>query len=960
MIQVNLGHHMLHLRLLILLICSCLFSRATTADLIDPWSDLRPEHAVRCLVALRPALDRTPDDQHLLGQAIAAYVTLCLYAHPERDGTFGPWLDYARTLVERRRKARGGTEPATIEAAASELWVRLITGDATGVLTELDRLPRDPASQHAVVLRALASSDWRPLAASPLRGALIDYAGMTLFHRTLARRFGYHVEDDGDVVEAGDHRLMDPYVACSSYWLVNPRPNHVKSLPGEAVAGIALLLRGSQIDDATAMSAARQLLNALGVEADPMAGCAQLLSDLRTSARSMKPDNVLAMAAAERIALAHADGVRGILDANGKHLLIGVGDVAQWVRGRLLDATCFAYAHVWTRARGSPNAKFDECDRTIVATLRREIPDALLTAESGTGYENPIPKSSVEALGKAIVQERARTHPLPDLHLVGAIDKLAYHRPDLARPIITDVFARWPTSDGVPARSGVLALLSAAWRCGLEVDLATFTRTLSRRNPADAKLRGYADTFDPEQRLLAWNDLPPTTTWTGTNIDVQKGRFPQLRHPGGHVAVSWDGWLRIDAPGTYQFEVVSGCFKARIGGLILTTPASNMLFPKLPGRTSAAIRIDRAGWIPLWLDYWHDANYWHDAREQECRLLWKPPSAQSLTLVPLALLAHGPDHAPGLTARAVEARQARTTYVQVTGIPPDIFTWAAAFPWHADIHRSLGASVITHRQFAQMLPVARAEHAVNPRANTSLFITCQLMQGGADLDEALETLRSVSYWPGDFLQQRLLVSRLREAQRLEPFALVMQKSLQQRDQSYLRALLCLPLGRFAEMQPILQDGLGDASLWIVDSELRPLCLLAITLNRMYGKPPPDFKRLTEQAGIPKNHPGYELAEDILAGLDHPAAVAALSPWNQDLTRWAHALRELSEGNHEQARAHLTTLTTSPTSDPAIAELCRDLLHWYGTQTAQSLLELPKSQPVKRRQVTTANPGAEDF
>ena len=162
------------------------------------------------------------------------------------------------------------------------------------------------------------------------------------------------------------------------------------------------------------------------------------------------------------------------------------------------------------------------------------------------------------------------------------------------------------------------------------------------------------------------------------------------------------------------------------------------------------------------------------------------------------------------------------------------------------------------------------------------------------------------------------------------------------------------------MQPILPDGLGDASLWIVDSELRPLCLLAAALNRMYGKPAPDFKRLVEQAGIPEDHQGYQIASDILAGLDDPAAIAALSPWNQDLARWAHTLREFSEGNHDQVRIHLTTLTTSPTCDPAIAELCRDLLHWYGTQTAQTLLELPKAPPVKRRQVTTVKPGAEDF
>ncbi len=936
------------LHLVVLLFCGCLCHHSSAAELPDPWADLRPAHAVRCLVALRPVLDATPDDQRALGCAIGAYVALCLNAHPEYDGAFGPWLGYAHTLVDRRRTARGGAPTTTLTAAAPELWLRLIDGDAIGVLAELDRLPPDLTSSHGVALRALASSDWRPLAASQRRDALIDYARMVLFHRTLARNVARDVED---------FDLIDPYVARRSYWARSLNAIDAKTLPGEAVAGIGLLLRAGQIDDATAKTEAGQLLDALGAKLDPLADRGQVVAAVMEHARRMEPGNALALTVAERIALAHSDGPCGILDAHGRHLLIGVGDVAAWVRSRLLDASYFAFSCTWQRASGPPRKKFEECDKILGAAVRKELPDALLTAEVSTGFDNLgkiIPQPAIENLAKAITRERSRAHPLPDRQLVASIAKLAYHRPDLAKPIIAEVFAHWTRSEDLHSRTGMKALLAAAWRCGLDADLATVARTLVRHRPADVELRGYADVFDPQQRLSAWSDLPPTTTWTG-GIDAAKRQFPQLRHPESSFAISWDGWLRIETTGDHQFQVVStGCFKTVIGDLTLTYPRSTMLFPDLPIRTSGSIRISQAGWIPLWFDYQHNAG------EPECRLLWKPPGAETFTPIPLTLLAHGPEHAPGLSARAIEGRQARTAFAQVTGVAEPVFAWATTLPWHTDLIWSLGTSAIGHRQFHQMLPVARAGDAVNPAANPSTLLTCHLMQGGADLDAALERLRTIRYSPGDFPQQRLLVSRLREERRLEQFALVMQKQLQGRDRRYLNSLVCLPLGRFAEMQPEFTDAIGDASLWIVDSELRPLCLLAIAVNRMYGKPPPEFKRLIEQAGIPEDHQGYQVAADALAGLNNPAAVAELSPWNQELVRWAEAVLDFSEGNHEQAKATLTVLTTNANGDPAIAELGRDLLAWYATQTIETLATLPKALPVKRRAVGTAKPGANDF
>ena len=122
----------------IISICVCVLLAPCQQWLIaseppDPWSDLRPIHAVRCLGELRAPLDAQPDDQRLLGLAISAYVVLCLNAHPEIDGAFGPWLDHAHALVARRRVARAQAATPTLEAAAPELWVRLILKNAVGI-----------------------------------------------------------------------------------------------------------------------------------------------------------------------------------------------------------------------------------------------------------------------------------------------------------------------------------------------------------------------------------------------------------------------------------------------------------------------------------------------------------------------------------------------------------------------------------------------------------------------------------------------------------------------------------------------------------------------------------------------------------------------------------------------------------------------------------------------------------
>ncbi len=936
------------------LLLGILLGCSPAAEIPDPWSDLRPANAVRCLVALRAALDAQPDDQRLLGSAISAYVVLCLSGQPESDGAFGPWLEYARTLVDRRRAARGGAATTAIDDAAPELWVRLIDGDAVGVVAELDRLPATVASQQGVVLRALATSDWRPLAQFHPRSALTDYAGMTLFHLTKASMVGRNPAALG---------LIDPYIVHRSRWELTNDPRDVAVLPGEAVAGIALLLRASQIDDATAITEAGKLLIALGAAVDPAASRDQVIATLHRSAQAMPAEQIQAFAVAERIALAHCDGEQGIRCADGHHLLVGVGDVAQWVRSRLYDAAFFGYLSVWHRLSGYPDEKmFLERDQAFGAPLRKELPDALLAADISVGLtdpeftnmDEPSPKAAAEALANAIRAERARAHPLPDRQLIRSLAKLAKRRPDLATPIVADVLTHWQMMDGTPARTGFKGLLRAAWICDAEVDLPAMARSSAQRNPADATLQGYTLLLDPQERMLTWDGLTPTTTWIAANIDAHKRQFPQLKHGDGEFVISWEGWLQIEQPGTYQFQLISDGFcKTAIGECVLADPRSTVLFPGLVAHTTGHSRNWQPGWQPLWMDYRHSGG------DVDCRLLWKPPGATAYAPIPERVLVHGTEQVPGLATMALEARQAPTAFPQVTGVSASAFAWAGTLPWNAAVQLGIGASATVSRQFAQVLPLLRAGTAAGVPIDPSYTITCLLMQRGTDLDEGFALLRTHEFRLNGFAEQRALISHLRDEQRLTDFATSQRAYLKKSEQRFLRMVINLCIGGLVLAQPDLADGLGDASLWIVKTELRPLCLLAYAAHRMCGKPPPDFKRLNEQAGEPKDA-GYLAALDALNGVHDPQTFAGLSPWDQDLVRWASALLDLSEGEHQRARDHFVTLTNNPQADPSIAELGRDLLAWYATQTPATLATTPKAPPVKRRTVAAIKPGADDF
>jgi hypothetical protein len=233
------------------------------------------------------------------------------------------------------------------------------------------------------------------------------------------------------------------------------------------------------------------------------------------------------------------------------------------------------------------------------------------------------------------------------------------------------------------------------------------------------------------------------------------------------------------------------------------------------------------------------------------------------------------------------------------------------------------------------------------------------MSSGADIDEGLRLLRNQEFLSQGFSENRLLVSHLRDEKRLPAFIESQKMFLPKREKRYLHMLAMLSTGGFTTAQPLLADGIGDASLWIVKNDLRPLCLLAHASHRLCGKPPPDFKRLEEQAGEPKDA-GYLAALGALDGVNDPQSVTKLSPGDQDLVLWATALLDASEGEHARAQARLTAITANPQADPAIVELCRDLLVWYASQTPKTLASMPKATPVKRRTTGNVTPGADDF
>jgi hypothetical protein len=775
-----------------------------------------------------------------------------------------------------------------------------------------------------------------------------------LFHRTLAGTVGMDPDRLG---------LIDPYVVRRSLWSMRIDKAAAGALPGEAVAGIAVLLQGRQIEDATAVAEAGELLAALGAKPDPAADRGQLLQQIQDAARTMAPDNAQAFAVAERIALAHSAGARGVRGADGRHLLVGLGDVASWVRSRLLDAAYFGYVAVWYRFPGYPTEKkFAERDQAFGAVLRTLLPDSLLAAQVAIGLtesgfanlDEPSPKAAAEALARAIVAERARPQPLGDQQLAWVVAKLAKRRPGLAQPIVAELLARWPQAEGAYARTGLRDLLRAAWRCEVDADLGAIAGAAARRAPADGTLHFNAEVFAPAVPLLDWTGLAPTATWVEPTPDARRNQFARVPHADRDFAVRWEGWLRIATPGRHRFQVVTNdYFKAVIGDLVLADPHQSVLHDDLAARAQAQGPDWVSGWQPLTIDFEHRGN------DPEFRLLWQPPGASGFAPIPAELLAHGPEHAPGLAARALEARRAALAFEQLTGEPPETFAWVAGMPWRADLHLNLGTAATSHRQYSRLQPLLRAARAINPAQGAGHLVSCLLMGTGKDIDEGLALMAKEGFWRGDLPEQRLLVSHLRDQGRLGDFAALHAKQSDPRGRSYLRILCGLVGGRFAEIQPRMDEVFGDISHWTARSDLRACCLLTIAVHRMCGQPPPGFARLREMAGIPTDQ-GYRAALACLDGVSDPQSVAALAPWDRDLVRWAEALLELSEGGHAKAQPILAALAGDPAGDPGIAELARDLLAWYATQTPESLATVPRAAPLKRAKVVLSKPGVDDF
>jgi hypothetical protein len=234
------------------------------------------------------------------------------------------------------------------------------------------------------------------------------------------------------------------------------------------------------------------------------------------------------------------------------------------------------------------------------------------------------------------------------------------------------------------------------------------------------------------------------------------------------------------------------------------------------------------------------------------------------------------------------------------------------------------------------------------------------MQSGAELDEGLDILRAHHFTRGGLTNQRMLISHLRDEHRVGDFSAIMQTTKDPSNPSdrYLWSLIAVTTGNFAAVSKDLNSSIN--SYYSLDySELYALCLLDLAVSHMFTQPTPGYEGLI-QAGITFDGPGYLNAKDCLNGKTDPQVIATLSMKDQDLVRWAAALLELSEGNHAQAQVLFAALAKNMNTDPAVAEMCRDLLAWYATQTPETLSAVPKAAPVKRQIRIDANAEFNDF
>lgn len=134
--------------------------------------------------------------------------------------------------------------------------------------------------------------------------------------------------------------------------------------------------------------------------------------------------------------------------------------------------------------------------------------------------------------------------------------------------------------------------------------------------------------------LSAIQQTPPALVRIDPTLDFRWVRTgPAERFGMSHFAVKWTGYLRVDQPGVYTFQLThAGPFRLVVAGAQVYLRSSG-------ARQGARLDVPfpQAGWVPV------EAAYLARSSQNMVRLEWAQPGQQELARVPATHWAHAQD-----------------------------------------------------------------------------------------------------------------------------------------------------------------------------------------------------------------------------------------------------------------------------------------------------------------------------
>ena len=691
---------------------------AEDIDVTLPWNS---RQLISNLAALRAPLDAQPHDQHLLGQAVQAYVELSFSGIQDLSGQLGPWLGYAEQLAAERVALRQGKKPESFAEAAPELWLLLVEGDTRAVVSGLKEWPAHKTDPQGRALWAAATRDTTLFTDSPPTTAL--------------EWFGYLIACQGSKVtpQGISGRLptgVEPLIVAQVRQEIEVWQD--LKIPARSVlADVAWMLNSTQIPESDAKQHLTALITAVGGIAPEGTDRATLVRAAIQAISSYDCQRAEPFIVTWKACHELRSGPKGIMSTDGKHLMVGIGDVASWNLSRLYLASVL-------QMRGS--GLEERYASSVGAQLTSALPGTLLAARAhvGISLDDPlITQQMVDAIAAGLKPDS----DLPPALVMYPFEWILTGKSPAANELFRSIVSIVQPADGSGRQRGLQTLIRVSPRVGQRAVMFPMAQRQFERDPYDQELWRIVRESGPSP-MLALDDVAPALQRIEPLVDFDKTPIAGS-DLAANIAGCWNGFVQIDSEGPIEFGIDSDDgSKLVIGDMVLTNLGDH-------GMQLASCTHDfRAGWQPLRLDWYNGFG------NGGMRLLWRHTRETEFTPIPSNHLSHGADHAPGLSAAYWQV--GGTLFTRLNQPTADDLARIEAMPWLWPAYRDVGLAYAKIWKWDKALPLLSAatthcayDYAVNRAHLHALAMSSDLLKPG-QAEALVHMFRTTTCLSNDF------------------------------------------------------------------------------------------------------------------------------------------------------------------------------------------------------------------